>query len=212
MSGNKSDRQDSFTDLARYEKAKKTLEAIHQATYELIVADGLSAATQEAIAQRANVTQGAVRHYFPTKESLLQAFFMSGLERMRVALEDKIDHPLDEDLAQLRTFVSTHLDSIIATQEVYFFESAAYFARNEAFQIKRQEWYRTLDRYVSRLVRKIRPDWSRKRSEQAAYQILTMVMGGWLTLGSTRVLREKQNTETLKRQIIDGVIKMLEGE
>ena len=34
-------------------------------------------------------------------------------------------------------------------------------------------------------------------------------MGGWLTLGTTRVLREDQSTDKLKQNIINGVVKLL---
>ena len=66
---------DNFIGRARYAKGRDTLKAIHDATYDIIVSKGLSAASQEAIASRANVSQSTVRHYFPTKAELLLAFF-----------------------------------------------------------------------------------------------------------------------------------------
>ena len=59
---------------AKTPKGAARLQAIMDATLEIIVADGLGAASQDTIAQRAQVTQSAVRHYFPTKESLLKAW------------------------------------------------------------------------------------------------------------------------------------------
>ena len=67
----------SFLSRARYPKGRKSLQAILDATYEIVTSEGLTGASQEAIARRAKVTQSAVRHYFPTKEELLLAFVYS---------------------------------------------------------------------------------------------------------------------------------------
>ncbi len=202
----------SFTRLAKYNKGKKTLQAIQDAIYELILEGGLTAASQDSIASRAKVTQGAVRHYFPTKDEMLQAFFMSGLERMRFTIEEKMNDPLPDQRDQLQEVVSAHLDSIISTQEVYFFETAAYFARNDDFQEKRRAWYETLDAYFSKLIRQINPHWKKKRAEQATYQVLTLIMGGWITLGESRVLREHQKTAELKQGLVDGVMQLISDD
>ena len=57
--------ENSFLSRARYPKGKRRLQAILDAMYEIVISDGLAAASQEAIAKRADVTQSAVRHYFP---------------------------------------------------------------------------------------------------------------------------------------------------
>ena len=72
---------------AKTPKGAARLQAIMDATLEIIVADGLGAASQDAIAQRAQVTQSAVRHYFPTKESLLKAFFLAAIDRIQQAFD-----------------------------------------------------------------------------------------------------------------------------
>lgn len=75
----------SFLSRARYPKGREALKSILDATYEVVTKQGLSAASQEAIAQQANVTKSAVRHYFSTKEELLLAFLplaLSGLRRL----------------------------------------------------------------------------------------------------------------------------------
>jgi AcrR family transcriptional regulator len=57
-------------------------EALIAAALDLVAEGGLEAATVRAIAERAEVTQGLIRHYFETKEQLLAAAFarhMAGL-------------------------------------------------------------------------------------------------------------------------------------
>ena len=65
-------------------------------------------------------------------------------------------------------------------------------------------------KHFCKLIQTINPHWKKSQCEQAAYQALTMIMGGWITLGETRVLREKQRSQTLKNQIVTGVLKLLE--
>ena len=62
---------ESIVSKARTPKGMRTLQAILDATYVLISTEGVAAASQEAIAKRANLTQSAVRYYFPKKENSL---------------------------------------------------------------------------------------------------------------------------------------------
>ncbi|MCB1693191.1 MAG: hypothetical protein KDI19_10525 [Pseudomonadales bacterium] len=66
-----------------------------------------------------------------------------------------------------------------------------------------------LDKHFCQLIRAVNPQWKRKQCEDTAYQILTMVMGAWITLGQTRVLREDRRADRLKNQLVSGVAKLL---
>lgn len=57
------------------EPADQRRSALIHATLALIGEAGFAAATVRAIAERANVTQGLIRHYFATKEDLIAAAF-----------------------------------------------------------------------------------------------------------------------------------------
>ena len=46
-----------------------------QATLDLVAEQGVQAATVRAISERAEVTQGLIRHYFSTKEELILAAY-----------------------------------------------------------------------------------------------------------------------------------------
>ena len=85
---------------------------------------------------------------------------------MRVQLEAIMAQPLTNGSLQLVELVSKHLDSIITSQEVYFYESAAYFARREEFQSERRAWYQVLDKHFCKLVRTINPHWKKSECEQ----------------------------------------------
>ncbi len=69
--------------------------ALVRATLDLIAESGVRGATVRAIAARAQVTQGLIRHYFSTKEDLVLAAY---LEHMAALTEQTFDAT-----AQLRT-------------------------------------------------------------------------------------------------------------
>lgn len=59
----------------RRESAEFRREALILATLDLIAEMGVRGATVREIAARANVTQGLIRHYFSTKDELVQAAY-----------------------------------------------------------------------------------------------------------------------------------------
>ena len=80
--------------------------ALIEATLDLIAEGGPQAATVRAIALRAGVTPGLIRHYFATKEELVAAAheqLMSGLTEASVA---RLDDLPDDPLLRLSGFVA----------------------------------------------------------------------------------------------------------
>ena len=72
----------------RRETAGQRKEALINATLSLIAEQGVRGATVRAIAERAEVTQGLIRHYFTTKEELIKAayeFHMRSLTEITAA-------------------------------------------------------------------------------------------------------------------------------
>lgn len=66
----------------RREGADQRKEALVRATLELISEEGVRGATVRAIAERAEVTQGLIRHYFSTKEDLVLAAYTQHMKAM----------------------------------------------------------------------------------------------------------------------------------
>jgi len=69
----------------RREPAPRRRESLMQAALDLIAEAGLEAATVRAIAQRADVTPGLIRHYFRSKEELILAAYDHHMTRMTEA-------------------------------------------------------------------------------------------------------------------------------
>lgn len=57
------------------ESAEARKQALILATLDLVAENGVRGATVRAIAERANVTQGLIRHYFSSKEELITAAY-----------------------------------------------------------------------------------------------------------------------------------------
>ncbi|MDE4134831.1 TetR family transcriptional regulator C-terminal domain-containing protein [Phaeobacter sp. QD34_3] len=71
-------------------EARKT--ALIEATLDLVADKGLRGATVRAIAERADVTQGLIRHYFSSKEELISAAYdhhMTGLTELAARLANR---------------------------------------------------------------------------------------------------------------------------
>ena len=66
----------------RREPAAQRKEALIQATLSLVAEEGVHGATVRAIADRANVTQGLIRHYFSSKEELIMAAYAYHMNAM----------------------------------------------------------------------------------------------------------------------------------
>ncbi len=86
----------SNTVIARFEPRKTplqarsaaTVEAILQATIQVLLKEGRSKLTTTRVAARAGVSVGTLYQYFPNKSSLLQALLREHLDSVAAAVED----------------------------------------------------------------------------------------------------------------------------
>jgi AcrR family transcriptional regulator len=141
------DMDESIVSKARTPKGMRTLQAILDATYVLISTEGVAAASQEAIAKRANLTQSAVRYYFPKKEHLLYAFFYANIKRLEAQFEEELAKTDRDARSQLMRIVTLHCERILAVEDVFYFEAANYWARNTGYRQLRNDWYKTAVSY-----------------------------------------------------------------
>lgn len=84
-------------------------EAMIAAALDLIAEGGIAAATVRAIADRADVTPGLIRHYFKTKEDLTRAAYQSVMDKMTLANALVLDTAPAAPEARLATFVAASL-------------------------------------------------------------------------------------------------------
>lgn len=201
--------ENSFLSRARYAKGKKTLQAILDATYEVITTEGLTAASQEAIAKRANVTQSAVRHYFPTKDELLVAFFSTGVERLQRQFKAKLAETDSDPRQQILELASLQFDRMEEVKDIYFYEAAAFWSRNPQNDL-RKNWYQTVRQAHLELLRKLHPEWNEDRCIDTSFQILTLIQGGWITMGESQSFRQHQSSRGLREMLIRGIERLID--
>lgn len=63
----------------RETKGERTRRRIMAEARAMIDEVGIEAISQEAVAQKVGITQSALRHHFPTRESMFDAIFDHGL-------------------------------------------------------------------------------------------------------------------------------------
>lgn len=84
-------------------------DAMIAAALDLIAEGGIAAATVRAIAEKAGVTPGLIRHYFKAKEDLTRAAYQTLMERMTQASALVLDTAPDGAIARLAAFVAASL-------------------------------------------------------------------------------------------------------
>lgn len=199
----------SLMEHARTPKGRKALQAILDATYDLVSTDGLNAASQEAIAKRAGLTQSAVRHYFPRKSDLLDAFFLYSTARLEDQFRQELATLEKEPRSRLLGIASLHYDRILEVEDAAYFETLALWARTARYRRVRNQWHRRVSGYYTELVQAIHPEWDQERCTATAFQVLTLVLGGWISLGSSRPLHPRRGRKALKAMLIEGIERLI---
>jgi AcrR family transcriptional regulator len=93
----------------RREGEERRREALILAALELVAEGGTAAATVRAIADRAGVTPGLIRHYFNSKEELTRVAYASVMDRMTRHSQSAAGEAGDDPRAQLAAFVVASL-------------------------------------------------------------------------------------------------------
>jgi TetR/AcrR family transcriptional regulator, transcriptional repressor of bet genes len=93
----------------RREPVEKRREALISAAQDLVAEGGSRAATVRAIAARAGVTPGLIRHYFASKEDLSQAAYRALMDQMTQDSGHLLDDAPSDATARLAMFVAGSL-------------------------------------------------------------------------------------------------------
>ena len=79
--------------------------ALIAATLDCVAEGGLPAATVRAIARRAGVTQGLIRHYFPSKDDLVETAYQALMDRLAEDAAAALAASAEDPRARLAAFV-----------------------------------------------------------------------------------------------------------
>lgn len=73
-------------------RSAATVEAIHEATIQVLLSEGAERLTTTRVAERAGVSVGTLYQYYPNKQALLFAVFEGHMNRISEAVEVACEH------------------------------------------------------------------------------------------------------------------------
>lgn len=108
----------------RQARSAATVEAIHQAAIQVLLADGVARLTTTRVAQRAGVSVGTMYQYYQHKEALLFALVSLQLEQIRMAMEAAAaalaGKPLDQIADGLSAaWLAAKTEDIVGSRAIY---------------------------------------------------------------------------------------------
>src|SRR5215468_6642870 len=93
-------------------RASVTVEAISEATIQVLLSYGGDRLTTTRVAERAGVSVGTLYQYYPNKESLLFAVLEEHLDKVTAAVEAACKEARNQPLADMiRTVVEAFVDA-----------------------------------------------------------------------------------------------------
>ncbi len=100
-------------------RAAATVEAISEATIQVLLQEGVSRLTTTRVAERAGVSVGTLYQYYPNKQSLLFAVLADHFEEIAAAVDAACDQARHKPLAEMiGTVVEAFIDAKMANIDV----------------------------------------------------------------------------------------------
>ena len=96
--------------IPKQKRSKATVDAILEATAQLLLTAGISGLTTNKVAEKAGVSIGSLYQYFPNKNSLIAALIENHVDlEVRVLSEVLMRYQHDDDITLIRAIVRTLL-------------------------------------------------------------------------------------------------------
>lgn len=202
----------SASEKIRSAKGERSVAAILRACVDIMNEQGAAAMSQEAVARRAGITQSALRHHFPTKEALIEAVFRGAFATYRARWSEILLDPKPTPREKLQRLIDAHFEHIVSSSDAYAFEAFAHAARHPGARAERDDWYLWVADHYAALLRQIDPRLSGEAAEVRAYQVLTLVLGAWITLGRTRPHLLHDQTKAMTAALNLAIDHLVDGE
>lgn len=112
------------------------------ATLDVVAEQGLRAATVREISARAGVTGGLIRHYFASKDQMVQAAYRELMQGMIRSVDAAAEHGSTEK-DRLRNFIAAHLSQDVTNARTISLWSAfiGHVSVDPAFAAIHREYY-----------------------------------------------------------------------
>ncbi len=147
---------------------------------------GLQAATVRNVAARAGVSNGLIRHYFSTKDQMIQAAYRATISGMTAAAKTAVRNIENDPALQLRLFISANLSSPVVDERTLSlwasFISLIHVDENMA-AIHREgylDFRKVVESLISNLFAEVGRPCSQNECERYAIKINATIDGLWL--------------------------------
>ena len=170
----------------RETKGERTRRRIMDAARAMIDEVGIDAISQEAVARRVGITQSALRHHFPTRDSMFDAIFDHVFSGFYRSAEQVLLEPGHDPRQRLLRLCALHLDYVMRESDRVALGSFAHYLYNPELLARQSSWYHWIVGHYAALLGAIRPDLEAAIRDGRGLAILTMSIGAWVTLGRSR--------------------------
>jgi AcrR family transcriptional regulator len=170
----------------RETKGERTRRRIMAEALSMIDAMGMDAMSQDAVAKRVSITQSALRHHFPTRESMFDAIFDHAFSGFYRSAEKVLLEPGNDPRQRLMKLCALHLGYAMTESDRAALQSFAHYLYNPDLLSRQSSWYHWISGHYAALLGAIRPDLDEATCHARAIAILTMSIGAWITVGRSR--------------------------
>lgn len=167
----------------RETKGERTRRRIMDEARAMIDEVGIDAISQEAVARRVGITQSALRHHFPTRESMFDAIYDQAFSGFYRSAERVLLEPGNEPRQRLLKLCALHLGYVVTESDRLALGSFAHYLYNPALLARQSSWYHWIAGHYAALLAAIRHDMDAATRQGRALAILTMSIGAWTTIG-----------------------------
>ncbi len=129
-------------------RATATVDAILEATIQVLLTFGADRLTTTRVAQRAGVSVGTLYQYFPNKQALLHAVFAEHIESISRRVEAACHHAHSQPLAEMiKHVVETYVDAKMERADiaVALYKVSADLGGPAAMKRAIQRWRKAID-------------------------------------------------------------------
>ena len=172
--------------IERETKGERTRRRIMDEARAMIDEVGIEAISQEAVARRVGITQSALRHHFPTRESMFDAIFDHVFSGFYRSAEQVLLEPGHDPRQRLIRLCELHLGYVRGESDRVALGSFAHYLYNPELLARQSNWYHWIAGHYAALLAAIRPELDEETRHGRALAILTMCIGAWVTVGRSR--------------------------
>lgn len=167
-------------------KGERTRRQILAEARAMIDETGMEAISQEAVARRIGITQSALRHHFPTRDSLFDAIFDQAFSGFYRSAEAVLLEPGQDPRQRLLRLCDLHLAYAASESDRLALQSFAHYLFSPDLLARQSAWYHWITGHYAALLAAIRPDLDESACNGRALAMLTLCIGSWITIGRSR--------------------------